>query len=272
MDGPGYWGAVTSSVDWCEPNYARSHFVAELFNTLSSLAMVLAGLSGFWLHRRSLERRFLLAFLLLALVGVGSFAFHATLRFELQMLDELPMVYTALVLVYALLENEPRPKYGARLPCALFGYAVVATYLCAFTRGRAQFFAFQLSFGAIEVFALYRVYRLYRLSTSPVVRRLFRAGASLYVLAVLSWFVDLRACHFSSVTLPSAGLPNPQLHAVWHVLVSAGLYLLVLVIGFDRLEVLGKTPLLARCFRVVPYVTSRSEVPAPTRRCAPLAR
>ena len=58
---PGYWGTVTSTVDWCERNYAFTPYVAELFNSASSLAMVAAGVLGIALHRGVLERRFLLA-------------------------------------------------------------------------------------------------------------------------------------------------------------------------------------------------------------------
>ncbi len=76
-----FWGAVTSTVDWCEANYQHSNYVAEFFNTVSSFAMVLAGACGFWLHRRTLEFRFLLAFLNLIGVGLGSAAFHASIRF-----------------------------------------------------------------------------------------------------------------------------------------------------------------------------------------------
>src|SRR5947209_6342934 len=94
-----FWGTPTSSVDWCEANYAHTPYVCELFNTVSSLAMLAAGLAGLWLHRRVLERRFMLAFVALAVVGAGSIAFHATLLFQMQMLDELPMLYLALILV-----------------------------------------------------------------------------------------------------------------------------------------------------------------------------
>ena len=112
----GFWGPVTSTVDWCEVNYEHSRYVCEFFNTVSSVAMLLTGALGLRFHRRCLEPRFRLAFLLLCLVGIGSIAFHATLRFEFQMLDELPMLYVALVLVYILCEDGPAPRYGRRFP------------------------------------------------------------------------------------------------------------------------------------------------------------
>ncbi|KAJ3411621.1 hypothetical protein HDV05_001990 [Chytridiales sp. JEL 0842] len=42
---PGYWGPVTSTLDWCEENYIHSHYIAELFNTLS---MIFLTLLAYW--------------------------------------------------------------------------------------------------------------------------------------------------------------------------------------------------------------------------------
>src|SRR5256885_16915037 len=101
----GFWGRPTSSVDWCEANYAHRPYGCELFNPASSLAMVVVGVLGLALHRRTLGLRFVWAFLAVVVVGLGSIAFHATLRFELQMLDELPMLYSALIMLYILVED-----------------------------------------------------------------------------------------------------------------------------------------------------------------------
>ena len=39
----GYWGPVTSSIDWCERNYVVSYFVGEWWSTLSNgIAIALA--------------------------------------------------------------------------------------------------------------------------------------------------------------------------------------------------------------------------------------
>ncbi|MBF5043457.1 ceramidase [Aggregicoccus sp. 17bor-14] len=251
-DLPGHWGAVTSSVDWCERNYALSPLVAELFNTLSSLAMVAVGVVGLALHRRVLERRFLAAFALLALVGLGSAAFHASLRFELQMLDELPMLYLVILMVYVLVERGPRRRFGAGFPALLIAYAVLVTFLNARTRGPLQFWVFQLSFGSLELYCLASVWALQRRASAPAVRRLFRLGMGAYALAILLWFTDVRACTFLSVTLPAHGLFNPQLHAVWHVLVSCGFYALLLVIAHERLVALGRAPRLERVGGLLP--------------------
>jgi dihydroceramidase len=42
-----------------------------------------------------------------ALVGLGSFLFHATLLYEAQLADELPMIYVTSYLLAMLLETEP---------------------------------------------------------------------------------------------------------------------------------------------------------------------
>jgi dihydroceramidase len=253
----GFWGSPTSSVDWCEANYRYSPYVCELFNTLSSFALVLAGCLGAWLHRRVLERRFLLAYCALCVVGLGSVAFHATLRFELQMLDELPMLWLALVMIYTLLENRPTRRYGHWFPALLVMHGTLVSLLAAFTRGRMQFWAFQASFGSAEFYCLYRVWRIHKRSQNARVHQLFRWGMACYLVALVLWAIDTRFCTLVSVTLPAWGFFNPQLHAVWHVLVSLGFYGLVLLIADDRFDVLGVEAKLDRRFGIVPRLTLR---------------
>jgi dihydroceramidase len=241
---PGYWGTPTSSVDWCENNYQLTPWIAELANTLSSLVIFAVGAWGIYVYRRSLAPRFLLAFLALACVGLGSVAFHATLRFELQMFDELPMLYLALIMVYILLEDRAERRYGVGLAWGLAAYGVALTALSALTRGKLQFYAFQLSFGTLELFALYRVYALYRQSADRAVRRLYRIGMGAYVLGITFWFLDYRWCPLFNERLPALGVPNPQLHAAWHVLVSCGFYCLLMVVARTRRALLVRGPQL----------------------------
>ncbi|WNG16578.1 ceramidase [Cystobacter fuscus] len=256
----GFWGTNTATVDWCETNYEHLSYVSELFNSASSLAMVLAGVLGFLLHRRVLERRFFLAFALVSVVGLGSIAFHATLLFQYQMMDELPMLYLASVMVYILVENRPERRLGRWFPWALLGYALLTTYLSAFTRGRVQFYLFQASFIVLEGFSLVSVYLIHRRSQDARARRLFRIGMGSYAIAIAVWLSDIRFCSTLNQTLPSLGIPNPQLHAWWHVLVSVGFYTLLIVIAHDRLRTLGQTPRLHQAAGVVPFVRGNSVV------------
>jgi len=103
-------------------------------------------------------------------------------------------------------------------------------------RGGAQFLAFHLSFGTLEILCLGRVTWLALQAENAPVRRSFVLGLAAYATGIAAWFVDLKACTLVGVTLPAHGIPNPQLHAWWHVLVSIGFFLLLRVVSFDRVQ------------------------------------
>ena len=88
------------SVARCEENYARSPYIAEFINTITNLPVILAGFYGAYATvAGGVRRRYALLYLGLSLIGIGSFGFHASLRWEWQLMDELPMVSPGLTCV-----------------------------------------------------------------------------------------------------------------------------------------------------------------------------
>ena len=288
----GHWGAITSSVDWCELNYIFSHYVAEFWNSSSSLSMVVVGLLGIFLHRKVLETRFLLAFFFVSVLGVGSVLFHGSLKHETQMLDELPMLYAAFTTTFILLENKREPVFGSWLAPFLIIWSLVTSFATLYATGIWQFLMFHASFGSAEFFSLYRIYKIYSKwmnhpgadSNNPGVgprtekntkqiqrdiKKLFKIGMSSYGIGLFVWQFDLRYCQLLQVWWPAwSGLPNPQFHAWWHVCVSSGFYLLITLSAYDRLVVLRnpsldhsmivETPTLEWWCGVVPFVALKN--------------
>jgi hypothetical protein len=111
-DHTGYWGTPDSSIDWCERNYVVRQlvlqggrwqcqvrhrggvpqvtpYVAEFYNTISNVILLAVGLFGL---RRcwtlGLEARFYAMSFCTLVVGFGSAAFHGTLRYHWQLMDE----------------------------------------------------------------------------------------------------------------------------------------------------------------------------------------
>ena len=274
----GHWGPITSSVDWCELNYQFSKYIAEFWNSTSSMSMVIVGLLGILLHKNVLELRFLLAFFFVSVLGIGSVMFHGSLKHETQMLDELPMLYAAFTTSFILLENQKQPVFGKWLGPFLFLWSIATSCATFYFTGFAQFLMFHISFGSAEFFSLYRIYVIYskwesigakidkmdpRYGTSVStakqnqrdIGKLFKRGMSAYAIGLFVWQFDLRYCELLQVKWPAwSGLPNPQFHAWWHVCVSTGFYFLITLSAYDRLTILGKEPKLCWFCWIVPYV------------------
>ena len=67
--------------------------------------------------------------------------FSGVLQFRAQMLDEIPMLYTAFTMVYILLELDAPPHkslHGSRLPAILVIHSVVTTAATALSAGTTQ--------------------------------------------------------------------------------------------------------------------------------------
>jgi dihydroceramidase len=65
------------------------------------------------------------------LIGLGSFCFHATLLYEAQLADELPMIYVASFFLAILLESEP--GFGFKSTYSKFLVTSMVVFDVAFT-------------------------------------------------------------------------------------------------------------------------------------------
>lgn len=192
-----------STVDWCEPNYARSSLVAEWQNTLSCLPMVAAGLFGCgWSpsHRRDPDNTL---FVLLTVVGVASMAFHATLVRWAQAMDELSL----LLLVGCAFERLKQRKC-VRARAALAAGAVGTALM---NDARLQPAVFQLTFACACLQCYVLLARRLRKWTHVAWFGLATANTG---TGVLAWMLDYHACNTSVVSL----------HAVWHVCCAFSLF------------------------------------------------
>ena len=207
-------------MDWCELNYAVTPFVAEWWNTTSSLVILFLGLYGFAMHRQSsLGMR--IAFLSMGMVGLGSVLFHGTLLFEMQLMDELPMMWCALCMFYNLAQSmvpSGRRRLFAAALC-LWGLAVTAAMIA--TRDSIEFEVFVSNFIAAEACGFAAAVPLYRKYLHSNARRWFWRGVALHAAGSAFWLIDLFFCE-TLLALPF----YPPFHGIWHVLTGSGLYVL----------------------------------------------
>jgi len=97
----GYWGETTAEFDWCENNYVVSEFIAEPWNTATSLVYTAMAIGVFPYYIRmgrahGVNMKMYLRHLLpMFAMGFSSAAFHTTLQYEHQMMDKITMLFLA---------------------------------------------------------------------------------------------------------------------------------------------------------------------------------
>ena len=92
----GHWSPSTSDFDWCERNYIFSEFIAEPFNSGTSLIYIIVAVLSMSAAKRHLppsvsNTDLLFLTMILICIGIGSTLFHASLLYDTQLLDEIPM-------------------------------------------------------------------------------------------------------------------------------------------------------------------------------------
>jgi dihydroceramidase len=186
-----------------------------MFNCLSSIPIFLLGMHGFVLGlRHGYHMRFLVAFVCLAFVGLGSVAFHGTLLFAGQAMDELPMIYCTVALIYTLLEPQPKLQHGPWLVVGAVVYCLLFTLAYFFVPQLFVFFIWTYFFMTLGLFvtALANHNRVRNRGG----RLLMRFSLAIYLFGFcVCWIPDKFFCH---------AVQSWHLHALFHVCAGMGGY------------------------------------------------
>lgn len=248
-----FWGLPTSTVDWCEENYVHTRYVAELFNTLSSVPMLLVGLRGLWLARQyGLELLVYMCWAGIGAVGIGSMLFHGTLQFYGQAADELPMIYASLAFTYAAVEVSDVAPRRTWLPYLEVLYAIGFTI--AYFSSPRFFLFFIVAYAAAVLLIIaqsYRVHIVYRDEKGRAAswqRALFVVAAVFYPGGfLLLWVPENALCPFYPSLVGAL-----HLHAIFHVVTTISPYCYIVFMTYHRCTVLRR-PAEHRG-RMLPYV------------------
>ena len=257
VDAQRFWGPVDANIQWCEEDYAVSPYIAEFWNTLSSLYLVVLGIFGIIMVRRkaSTELRFVFCWSSLMVVGIGSTLFHATMRYHAQVLDELPMVLGNLSILFALMDNsgvsEKRQGQSQILlqrwlpPCmVLWGVFSTIMYF-AFPEAYLVFiFLYGLPVLLIIYYSLKLVIRKRSHRMGVILRRCFTLSLCLYGFGFILWNLEHILCPH---------VQNLQLHAWWHLFAGLGTHFLLLFTVVNRLHEL-KAEGIRKGLLILPYV------------------
>ena len=202
----------TSSEDWCEPNYAVTPYIAEFWNTLSSVPIILFALTALYIGvSQGFRKRFLVPTACTALVGVGSIVFHASLQYWGQAMDELFMVYAATAYMCMIAFSDRTIPARFIVPAALtLDAAFTGAYV--YLRSGPFFIFFVVIFGVLSTWLCYASLQMHRRTFSPILQRLFWAGQLTWLGGFgIFWFPDKLACEY---------VQRFHLHAFFHLCVA----------------------------------------------------
>ncbi|KAI8824371.1 alkaline ceramidase 3-like protein [Fimicolochytrium jonesii] len=244
---PGYWGPVTSTLDWCEENYIVSPYLAEWWNATTNLVFLLWPAIGIYsCIKTGAEPRFYASYIALMMVGSGSFLFHGSLTYAMQLLDELPMAMATCVFVYCHLQMFSKNTSPLTIIGLLCTFASVAgSHLFLKTP-----IIFQLSFVGltlVQLFAALRNISIIR-KIHPSETNLLFGLTALAVGSILAafalWNTDQIHCGSIQQHRNNIGYPfriGLELHAWWHLLSGYSGYVSVIGSQYCRMLALGRT-------------------------------
>jgi len=255
----GFWLPVTSTINWCEEDYYATIYSAEIVNTLTNLFFLGLGVNGL---RNCLKYKhdsiFIVSFVGYLLVGTGSFLFHTTLKYPMQLVDELSMIYTTCLMCYACFSYATSRSFSFALGIGLLALCIFITVVYHYLQDPTFH---QIAYGILTAVVLFRSMYLMEVNIRPslrakygTVRRKSRStlteeevaandardrrilrdmwwmiavGLSIFLGGFGFWNLDNAYCSTLRRWRHEIGLPWGVLlefHGLWHMMTGTGAY------------------------------------------------
>lgn len=225
-------------LDTCEANYSKTIYIAEFFNAISSLPVIFLGFYGYSkLHYAESDWLLSCTFLLLCLVGVGSFISHTYLYSGFIIFEELPLFYCFFCFVQCIFfsfpEDPTRTHFSLYKTIELcqgcsFTYLHLLLYLSLFIS--------QICFIFPSTVLIYQTtYSCYILTAIWWSIQACDAGniqvRELYLRFALTCFIGCVFWCLEQVLCEETGYLG--FHFMWHIFISYALYIwMIFVIAF----------------------------------------
>ncbi|KAI0873958.1 alkaline dihydroceramidase [Hypoxylon argillaceum] len=245
---PGFWGEKTVTLNFCEEDYVMSYYCAEVCNTLTNIMFLWLGVRGIrGCIRYNHPPIFLVTYIGYIIVGCGSFLFHATLKYPMQLVDELAMIYTTCFMVHATFAYARSFHFSVALGVGLTGLAYYITARYYETKDpdfhQTAYAILTFIVVASNVWIMEKVLRpalqargdkrspnLHVPSTREVIPQMWimaTTGLSIFLGGYLIWNLDNIYCDTirrwrHQIQLPWAVILEG--HAWWHVMTGIGAY------------------------------------------------
>ncbi|CCG80603.1 Putative uncharacterized protein [Taphrina deformans PYCC 5710] len=227
-----YWGPVTASINWCEEDYVVTKYIAEFCNTTTNAVFViLAAIAIRNAIRYHYERRILLTSFGFMLVGVGKF----------QLLDELPMIYTTLIMFWGIFDQGLTRKSSIALGGVTVAMGVGITWYYLVNKNPVFH---EVAYGLITASVLFKSWHLTATQVKdPVAKADMKyctiTGSVTFLTGFALWGVDRAVCSDLTRARHFMGIPWGfilELHGWWHLLTGTGVALFIIFLTHLRLH------------------------------------
>jgi len=170
-----------------------------------------------------------------AVVGIGSFAFHATMLYQAQLADEIPMIFVASDACFILFNTEP--GFGLLSGRSIVHVTALIIFNILFVWSYVTYrnpVYHQVIFAMLMLTTAFRIHYLLRRSESAKripeevkssIATTYATGTGWFVLGFLIWNLDNIFCTSLTRQKVAIGWPIAFLlegHAWWHLLTGIG--------------------------------------------------
>ncbi|KAH8430653.1 ceramidase [Aspergillus melleus] len=169
-------------------------------------------------------------------VGICSAAFHVTMKYHTQMMDDLSMLFATTPVLHRVLTARSNRQDSVRL-AILLGSVLAA--LVVYHVATDELILHSVAFGVMVTVIGIRTMQLVKSRTeaNSAERRkvwgIVRFGAVIFNLGFYIWLVDNKICGILKTWKAKIGLPWAfvlELHGWWHIFTAIGAYIFIAIV------------------------------------------
>lgn len=242
----GIWTPQTSTLNWCEEDYNITPYCAEFINTATNFIFMYLGIMGIRdCLRHAHDRVFIVLYLGYMIVGLGSMAFHATLKYSMQLADELPMIYTTCIMAFVTFSYSRTKRETVLIGFALTG---LATFITVYYHMSQNPVFHQVAYASLTCATVFRGMYIMEAFLRPALRErcdtpahadqilkqmwyLALTGIAYFLIGFFVWNMDNIFCGYlrearNTILLPWAMVLEG--HGWWHIFTGIGAYYFII--------------------------------------------